>query len=473
MKDLCQRVKASIINHQMLETGETVVAGVSGGADSLCLFHVLLQLSREMDFYLQVVHVHHGLRESADADLAFVRDLCGKENVPCTCVRVDAAAAAREEGTGVEEAGRRLRYQAFEEARAALEEQRGRACRIAVAHHREDQAETVLFHLCRGTDLRGARGMLPVSGSIIRPLLEESREEIERYLTGRGLSWREDETNEDTAYTRNYLRREIFPRLEEGVNASAAESIARFADTCAQAERFLESATEEAARRCYVKEDSPDALSLRALAGEDPFLQGRILYACLAAAAGSRRDLSSVHVEAVRQLCAGDGDGSLAMPGGVTVTRTGGMVFFYQKDREDPVARGLAENGFAYPFSAEEYRWRIFDYGGDSAAIPRNQYTKWFDYDKIGMFPVFRTRQPGDRMTLAAGDPEGRPVSKKLARIMLDGRIPARIRDLIVLPFCGSEALWVPGLRMGDRFRVSEETKRILEIGVADRKVGL
>ena len=128
------------------------------------------------------------------------------------------------------------------------EEQRetGKSFRIAVAHHREDQAETVLFHLCRGTDLRGARGMQPVNGQIIRPLLCESRASIENYLTERGFSWQEDETNSDTSYTRNYLRREIIPRLESGVHTGAAKRISQFAAVCREAEEYLTRVTERA-----------------------------------------------------------------------------------------------------------------------------------------------------------------------------------------------------------------------------------
>ena len=203
MDNLYERVRKYVLDREMIRPGESLVAGVSGGADSLCLFLVLLRMSREEGFFLQVVHVHHGLRESAQGDLRFVQDLCRRENVPCRCIMADAAAMAEKWGTGVEEAGRRLRYEAFEETRKSLQEDRGKPCRIAVAHHREDQAETVLFHLCRGTDIRGARGMLPVSGWIVRPLLRESRAEIEAFLKSQGMAWREDETNEDTSYTRN------------------------------------------------------------------------------------------------------------------------------------------------------------------------------------------------------------------------------------------------------------------------------
>ena len=545
----------------MISPGEAVVAGVSGGADSLCLFRVLVRMSGEMGFLLQVVHVHHGLRESAREDLEFVQELCRRENVPCRCVMADAAGMAARWGTGVEEAGRRLRYAAFEETRARLEAETGRPCRIAVAHHREDQAETVLFHLCRGTDLRGARGMLPVSGHIVRPLLRETRADIEAFLTSQGMTWREDETNEDTSYTRNFLRREILPRLKESVNPASAENLARFAGACAETERFLEAETEKAAQRCITgfsektgassaanlsdgnlpgsNQQTPDGnlpggnqqipyedqpggnlqttdeggngvpggclnpsdegayrritLSLEALRKEDPLIQGRILYRCLAACAGRRKDLSSVHVDAMRELCDGERDGSLSLPGRVTLLRAGGILYFYKKTalssekkgesagggkpvRADGSSSGallaqeLRSRGAALPLSEEEYECRVFSFDGDLSAIPQNEYTKWFDYAKIGMFPVFRKRRAGDRMTLLAEGREGGLISKKLARIMLDGKIPSQVRAELLLPFCGSEALWIPGLRMGDRYRVTPETATVLEISWRDQK---
>ena len=561
MDNLYERVRKYVLDREMIRPGESLVAGVSGGADSLCLFLVLLRMSREEGFFLQVVHVHHGLRESAQGDLRFVQDLCRRENVPCRCIMADAAAMAEKWGTGVEEAGRRLRYEAFEETRKSLQEDRGKPCRIAVAHHREDQAETVLFHLCRGTDIRGARGMLPVSGWIVRPLLRESRAEIEAFLKSQGMAWREDETNEDTSYTRNFLRREILPRLKEQVNPSASENLARFAASCAETERFLEAQTEQAMKRCLLQIPGPlpvnedgsgdrgkgnasesrtgesaggrngirvgdrdsipvTVLGLEALRQEDPLLQRRILYRCLAASAGRRKDLTAVHVDAMEELCAGQRDGSLSLPGRVTMLRSGGRLFFYRKDylqkdslqkdslqkdslrkdypqkdslqkdslrkdypqkgilqkdniREDILLKGSMRKdilpagmqrrcGAVVPLSREEYECRVFGFDGDLSAIPQNEYTKWFDYDKIGMFPVFRTRQNGDRMTLSAGG--GGLISKKLARVMIDGKIPAAVRPEAVLPFRGNEALWIPGLRMGDGYRITSGTRRILEI---------
>ena len=284
---------------------------------------------------------------------------------------------------------------------------------------------------------------------------------------------------------------------------------------------------------------------------QDPFLQRRILYSCLAEAAGTRRDLRAVHVDALRKLCEGDPDGRLSMPGHVTALRSTGLLFFLRQNGspcDPPYVSGFCVettqkrlasqpglygsrlsdvpegeiNGRAVvrmpgradcgadlrlPLSGGEYECHVFPFDGSLSAIPQKKYTKWFDYDKIGAFPVFRTRQPGDRMSLrmpagsgqgtasdgcaalrpkegiapdanAGGGPAG-PMdprdglaggmfSKKIARIMLDSGIPAAIRDRIVLPFHGREALWIPGVRMGDRWKVTPGTKYILEISLRE-----
>ena len=516
MDTLRGRVRQYIEDHGMICPGDTVVAGVSGGADSLCLLLLLHELSGQMGFSLQAVHVHHGLRAAAREDLEYVEKVCGQMKVPCTVFRVDAAAAAKEWGTGIEEAGRMLRYDAFRQVcRSPGQQSEETSFRIAVAHHREDQAETVLFHLCRGTDLRGARGMLPVNGQIIRPLLAESRASIEAYLTEKGVKWREDETNADMAYTRNYLRSQILPRLEQGVNAAAALRISQFASACAEAEDYLAAATDRAVERCraaFLPADRlliPEScmcrsvLLLDALLEEEPYLQGRILYRFLAESTKTGRDIGTVHVDALRRLCRKKTDGQLSMPDRVMVLKSAGKLFFCRseeagsKPRPQPLSEGEAQPrpvsgtagsaaGRNYPASESEYTVCVRDFDGSMSSIPRNEYTKWFDYDKIGTFPVFRTRQPGDYMALyvtpktqrEGGSSEqdrlqdgseqsarsGKTISKKLARIMLDGKVSAGARDRIVLPFIGKEALWIPGLRMGDSRKVTPETGKILEI---------
>ena len=188
--------------------GETVLCAVSGGRDSVCLLHYLASLGRRRGFAVAAAHYNHLMRPTAGRDEAFVAGLCRELSVPLYVERGDVRAIARQRGWGVEEAGRRLRYDFLERTADAIG-----ASRIATAHHLSDQAETVVLNLLRGTGPEGLAGIPPVRGRLIRPLLQTPRQEIEAYLTAHGLGHVEDETNDSMDFTRNRLRREVWPLL--------------------------------------------------------------------------------------------------------------------------------------------------------------------------------------------------------------------------------------------------------------------
>ena len=526
---MIERIYNYMTGHNMIEEGGCILAAVSGGADSMCLLEVLRELQGRAGLRLKVFHVHHGLRESADGDLLYVAEYCEERGIPFEAAYVDAAGFAAGSGLSVEEAARHLRYEALEQAADRWEQEmlssgcataeapaersteeaaptaaghKGK-CRIAVAHHIEDQAETVLFNLVRGSRLTGLRGMLPVNGRIIRPLLACSRREIEEFLKERGISWREDETNEDIRYSRNLLRREVMPLLGQ-INAGAGEHIARAAEEAAQTEEFLREVTEKAYRECRTREcpsdesrtrecpsdesrthgglsnerrvrgDYLECISVPALMRQPPLIRRRVVYGVIADAAGKKKDLQDVHVQAVLRLAQKNGNGRLDLFGGVRVEKVYDKLLFSAGGQQDTV-RAAEAAVRRWPSDAREYRCRVFDFDGDMASVSRNLYTKWFDYDKIGALPIFRTRREGDRITL---DESGR--SKTIARYMIDAKVPAQLRGRIVLPAVGSEILWVPaGMvfasdaetgsfsdsgRMSAAYLVSSHTGRILEI---------
>ena len=541
---MINRIYDYMIRNKMIEESGCIIAAVSGGADSMCLLEILRELRTKAGFQLRVLHVHHGLRESAEGDLEYVAGYCEAAGIPFEAVRVDAAGYAAENGLSVEEAARHLRYEALKRAaerwdsenspqscrgerqdsenppRSCRGERQGSGntpqscrgerrdsgnppnsdcaerqdkenaprpgnmcCRIAVAHHLEDQAETVLFNLARGSRLRGLRGMLPVNGRIIRPLLECSRGEIEEFLRERGIAWREDETNEDVRYARNLLRREVMPLLER-INAGAAQHIAKAAEEAAETEDFLRIETGKAMRACretqedncaraehgsqnIVNQQSPIIVSIPILLREPPLIRRRVVYEVIAEAAGRKKDLRDVHVQDVLKLAQKNGNGRLDVFGGVQVEKLYDRLIFSATVEPAP------SFDRRWPMDAGEYSCRVFDFDGNLAAVSRKQYTKWFDYDKIGAFPSFRTRREGDRITI---DESGR--SKSVARYMIDAKIPAELRGRIVLPAAGKEILWVPaGLnggaetirssdsgRISASYMVSGRTRRILEI---------
>lgn len=210
-----QKVNAYIQKYHMLEKGEKIVIGVSGGADSVCLLFLLLSLRSEWDLKLQAVHVHHGLRGAdADADEQYVRKLCQVQDVPLYVFHEDVKAYAKERGMTEEEAGRVLRRERF----VQIKNETG-ASKIVLAHHKNDNVETVLWNLSRGSGIRGAGGIRPKNGDWIRPLLCVTREEIEDYLGERKIAYCEDATNKEDDYTRNRLRNHVIPYLQEEINA--------------------------------------------------------------------------------------------------------------------------------------------------------------------------------------------------------------------------------------------------------------
>lgn len=279
--------------------GGTLLVAVSGGRDSVCLLHYLASLPR--DFTVAAAHLDHGQRPTAGRDVAFVRDLCQKLGVPCYVERADVPALAQAAGVGLEEAGRRARYDFFLRTAEAIGAQR-----IATAHHADDQAETVLLNLLRGTGPQGLAGIPPVRGPIVRPLLQTTRREIEDYLHEHGLSWVEDETNADETLRRNLLRHRLMPQLEQ-VHPGAAGSICRAAELLRQEDVFLD---ELAA--AYLPPEGAVAERSRLLEAP-PVLRLRALRLLTERLPVGKKDFTATHYRAMSDLL--EGGGLLELPG--------------------------------------------------------------------------------------------------------------------------------------------------------------
>lgn len=469
---LKRHVQEAAAQYGMLRNDSRILIGLSGGADSVCLLRILLELKNAAypGLQLRAVHVHHGLRQNADGDAAFVRSLCEQWDVPLRVVRVRAAEEAGRRGMSVEEAGRALRYESFRDSCMEwnAEEPGEEPVVAAVAHHLEDRAETVLFHLCRGSSIAGLAGIRPVSDyrgiRVIRPLIRCTREEIEAFLVDKGQPWREDETNYGTEATRNYIRLRILPALREHVNRESEEHIARTAEDVEEAEAYLKAVTDQALAGARYS-DGTGCLSVSSLKELPPFLQKRVLYAALTEAAGHRKDITAEHVEQLRRLLRAEGSASVQLPYGVTAFREYDRLTFRMGEKELPGAPD-EDDGMAYPTEEAAYSMRVLSYSGKEGDIPAGPYTKWVDYDKICKPVLVRPGQAGDVLVL---DPDGHV--KKLSRIMVDRKIPAGIRDRIMLPVDSRQhVLWIPGYRIGADVRVDAGTRRVLELSLVERK---
>ena len=483
-KNLENKVFAYCNRHQMFQKGDRVVLGVSGGADSVCLLFVLLALRKEWDLKLYVVHVNHGIRPDAGQDLQYVKQLCTEHALPFFPVEREIPALAAQLGISEEEAGRRARYEAFAEV---LQSQK--ADKIAVAHNANDRAETMLFHLLRGTGLTGLGSIRPVREQIVRPLLCLEREEIEGYLAQRQLAYRHDSTNDSDDYTRNKIRHHMLKYAKEEIVGGCVGNMNRTADILAETENYIEEQINAARKDCVTALWGQGA-TLEADAGNKGYridcekfyrlhsmLQKRLLLQLLKELSPMHKDIAAVHVEDVQSLFLQTGNRCIHLPyeirayreyDGVILDRCAKEASERQAQVWEPVTIDPKKPG------AQEL---IFPVGGNhklvlrviSVAreginckdIPQNQYTKWFDYDKIKECLMFRTRRSGDYLCIRS--PKGMQ-HKKLKDYMIGEKIPQRYRDEIPLLAAGSHVLWLVGYRISEYFKIEENTKQILQV---------
>ena len=369
--------------HMLPPEGGVILCAVSGGRDSVCLLHYLTTIAPRRGFTVAAAHLNHRMRPEAQRDEDFVRGLCREWNVPFYTEAAPVYEMAARWGLGVEETGRRLRYDFFLRTADAIG-----AAYIATAHHAQDQAETVLLNLLRGTGPEGLGGIPPVRGRIIRPLLQTGRAEIEDYLQKNGLPHVEDSTNEDTHYARNRLRRELWPQLET-VNPAVTRAIGRTAEIVRGENAYLDTL---AAERLPVEGTAVETAAL--LAAPEP-LRPRMVRLLLDRLPTGKKDVSAVHMDAVLALA--EGGGTLDLPGGARAVCRDGWLRLTVKETAPPemvLAQGLN-------------RWGDYDItlcGGEEHRV------------------TVRSWKGSDRMAAERG-------SRSLKRLFADAGIPAELRD--------------------------------------------
>ena len=462
-EDIYMKVKKYIEENKMISGGDTVVTGVSGGADSVCLLVILWELKKEMDFKLVAVHVHHGVREDADLDADYTQQLCGKLEIPFFLKKVDMKGYAKENGLSLEEAGRRLRYQTFEEIAAQAAD--GCLYKIAVAHNNNDRAETLLFNLFRGSGLKGLGSIRPVREQIIRPLLCLDRAEIETYLAKKKIEFRIDSTNNEDAYARNRIRHHIIPFAEEQICRNVASHLGDTADILAETESFVQKQTESAYKRCVIARSEKElTLDLSIFREEDSYLQKTLLLRCMEQLTPHRKDITKDHIEALIKLTGKDGCKEISLPYGLKA----------YKEYDKLVIRGELDMPEYPPISIPipgevsvpdlgvltfKYLSREGFFCKKGQIIPEKTYTKWFDCDKITTTLLLRTRQEGDYLTINTA-----MQKKSIKEYMVNEKIPKMQRERIYLLADGAHILWIPGYRISQYYKVDESTKRILQV---------
>ncbi len=423
---LVATVRASLRELGVPRAGDTVVVGLSGGADSVALLDCLAALRQADGFHVVAAHLDHGLRPDSAADAAFCASVCAALDVPFRTERADVRGRCRRDRLGLEDAAREERY-AFLRRSARAEG----ASVVAIAHNRDDQAETVLLHLLRGAGSQGLGGMRARTADLIRPLLAVSRAQVVAHLEARGLTWREDATNADPAFTRNRVRHELLPFLEARFNPNVRETLARVAALLAD-----EAATVEDEGRVLfdrVGRVEPDAVALDCaglVAAPRPLARAAVRLAL--DAAGGRRGVGAGHVERILALAAKAASGRrLPLPGGREAVVAFGALRLRRRAPARDFACPLDVPGRVALPDGSLVRAR-----SSSGPAVSNRETAVVAAPE-GRLEV-RTRRPGDRVRA-----RGREMS--LRRFLMGRRMPLDVRESLPLVASGAHVLWIPG----------------------------
>lgn len=441
-----------------IAAGDRVLVGCSGGMDSTVLLDLLSRVPQHLKITLSAVTVDHGLRENFDGEADAAEETCRARSIPWRRVKgqVTGETSSR---LGPEAAARAVRLRALER-----EARRVGATAVALAHHLDDQAETVLMRALVGTGVRGLAAMRPRNGIWIRPLLEHSREELVLYARSRTLAWAEDPTNQDSAFLRNRIRHGVMPAVLDAAGRAAPSHLAQLADRAAEDEALLTVLAGE------VEQQARDGGGLRVdrLAGKPWPLVLRILRDLAEGPDGGSAP-GAVHLAAMGQLLAGpDRSAGVDLPGAARIERRGGRIFV----RRPPTLPDAVTGEVQVPWEGR-CAWPAVELvvesslHGDRARVGQDagagSQRAWFDRDRLTSPPRMHKFAAGDRMR-----PFGGSGSRKVSRVLAEAGIPRELRRSWPVVSVDGTVIWVPGARAADVARVDASTTRILDLSVGE-----
>ena len=450
------------------------VVGVSGGPDSTLLLHAMRELSerRELRWALHAAHLHHGLRgKAADADADFVAALADQLGLPCHQERVDIPAEVAERGGSTEEIARQRRYEFLE--RVTLKT--GSEC-VAVGHHADDNAETVLHRICRGTGLRGLAGMADVRAiqpasrvRLVRPLLQQRRATIKALCAERGIEFRTDATNEGLEFARGRIRNSVLPLLRDALNPGVTDALLRLAEQA----RWLGTYLEDAAARTFdslIVSEGPCriVLNTNALLSKQRIIQAEVVRRAVSQVLGGEQDLGFAHVEAVLKLAAERSSGKeLHLPGPVLVRKSYERLEFCPLAESEPTPElhpvfVKCPGRTVLPALGAELTTEVCAVDAekiDELRAAANPYEEWLDYERVRPPLVVRGRREGDRFW-----PLGAPGSKRLSEFFIDEKVEPSLRARTGI-LCDQEGpVWVMPLRINERVKLRSTSRRALHL---------
>lgn len=433
-----------IKKNKLILPGEVIGVACSGGRDSICLLHYLNSVKDELDCEVVAVNVDHGIRPTSALDTEFVMNFCKENGIRAYKFKGEALKVAKEEKLSVEQAARKVRYGVFDSLI-----KRGLADKIALAHHMQDQAETVLLNILRGAGLTGARGMTPMrDGVYIRPFLSTPREEIMSYIDENGLEYVEDETNQDNEYTRNYVRNIVMPTLRKKFK-SVDRNIVNFASICAKDDDYIFSQIDMGT---MIEEKDLVKIPLTYFYQAESIVN-RILMQVFAKF--SQQDIETKHLNMVRQFAVEANNGSvISLPYKIKVSKEYDYITIgYLKKKQ------IKEN---HPFKTGKMNvegYGLIKVGATKKLLPQKMHQHVVDADKIPEDAVWRYKQEGDTFA-----PLGLNGSKKLKDYFIDKKIPQRMRENIPVLAVGNKILIVADIEIADEIKLTDSSHNFYKI---------
>lgn len=437
-----------------------MAVAVSGGADSVALLCVLKALEDELGIRVAAAHMDHMIRgEQSRKEREFVTALAGRLGVPCFADARDVPAAKARDGLSLQDAARNVRYAFLREALEALD-----ADRIAVGHHADDQVETVLMWFIRGAFLKGLSGIPPVREKVfIRPFIEVTRAEIEQYLQKNRIEYLGDTSIKETHYLRNDIRHNLLPILREAYNPRIDEAVTRMAGLFRRDDEFLQEMARQAVENCIIDTGAEFCCSIEKIGTYPEALYGRMVLNMISRIRENTRGIAFKHVTAVCALFSTGPVKTVQLPGGLSVRREYDRLIF----------GNLAKTVFPYVLSYDSLPEAVLIEGAgiklvfniivtadpDKLLQNRAPNTELLNYDRIRFPLCIRSTQPGDRFF-----PLGMKNSKKLKDFFIDEKISPGERQKIPLLISGDRIACVCGLRIDDRFKLKENSSRVLSV---------
>jgi len=466
---LCEKVLSYIKDNNLIKSGDKILVALSGGPDSVCLLNILSEFKKELNIDIAAAHLNHLLRgEDAFKDEEYVRNICNEMGIKCFVKRVDINTYAKDHKLSSEVAGRNVRYDFFDEI---IKEEGFN--KVATAHNANDQAETILFRLMRGTGLEGLGGIKASrDNKIIRPILCLSRKEVEKYIELKKLSPRIDKTNFEKIYNRNKIRLDLLPYMKENFNQDVIQTLNRMSLLLQKDNEFLENLSLSVYNKYCIQYDDYFIIKKEIFKEEEPIVN-RVLRNALTKCSKSNYDFEMKHIYIILHLAKSNSGKLVDLPNGIYVENIYGDIYIKNKtgkccidNKSEEIILSkdnIDKNTIDFNnFSIEFFVMKNCEI--NHASLNQNNLTRYFDLDKINNNISIRSRNNGDKII-----PLGMSGSKKLKDIFIDMKIPKEERDIIPILCFDEKIAWIIGIRTSEEHKLTSKSKNILKV-VVERK---